>query len=252
MASAERVVVAFDLYGTLLSTESIADELAKVYGEDQAQSLAQVWRRYQLEYTWRINSMGQYRSFSEITRSALAHAVADHGFALVAADADMLMHAYDALDVFPEIPAAIQMLRGNRGTIDAYVFSNGTDDMVENSIRTSPKLGPYADVFRSFITVDCLKCFKPDPRTYAHLVEQTGKGKHPGDVWVVSANPFDVVGARAAGLQAAFIDRQGKGWIDRLDEIHVPSLVVSGVEQAVQFILDSAPTSKPGKQVVSS
>lgn len=249
MASAERVVIAFDLYGTLLSTESIADELAKVYGEDHAQSLASVWRRYQLEYTWRINSMGQYRSFSEITRSALAHAVADHGLALAANDADTLMHAYDALHVFPDIPAAMQLLRGNNNTIDAYVFSNGTDDMVGNSVRTSPELRPHADLFRSFITVDSLKCFKPDPRTYAHLVEKTGKDKHPGDVWVVSANPFDVAGARAAGLQAAFIDRQGKGWIDRLDETQVPSLIVSDVEQAIQFILDSNLTPNTGKQV---
>ncbi len=58
MESTKKVVIAFDLYGTLLSTESIADELAKIYGGDRAQSLAAVWRRYQLEYTWRINSMG--------------------------------------------------------------------------------------------------------------------------------------------------------------------------------------------------
>ncbi|KAI1188587.1 HAD-like domain-containing protein [Nemania serpens] len=196
--------------------------------------------------------MGQYRSFSDITRSALAHAVADHDLALVADDADTLMHAYDALHVFPEIPAAIQLLQGSKETIDAYVFSNGTDDMVGNSIRTSPELGPHADLFRSLITVDGLKCFKPDPRTYAHLVERAGKDKRPGDVWVVSANPFDVVGARAAGLQATFIDRQGKGWIDRLDEIHEPSLVASGVEQAIRLILDSKLTTRTGKQVGSN
>ncbi|KAK5625443.1 hypothetical protein RRF57_001159 [Xylaria bambusicola] len=58
MGSSKKVVIAFDLYGTLLSTESIADELAKIYGANKAQSLATVWRQYQLEYTWRINSMG--------------------------------------------------------------------------------------------------------------------------------------------------------------------------------------------------
>ena len=54
-----KTVIAFDLYGTLLSTESVAKELAKIYGDDKAQSLATQWRWYQLEYTWRINSMGQ-------------------------------------------------------------------------------------------------------------------------------------------------------------------------------------------------
>jgi 2-haloacid dehalogenase len=55
-----KTVIAFDLYGTLLSTESIAKELGKIYGDDAAQGLAAQWRRYQLEYTWRANSMGQW------------------------------------------------------------------------------------------------------------------------------------------------------------------------------------------------
>ena len=51
------IVIAFDLYGTLLSTESIAKQLSEHFGEKKAQSLAALWRRYQLEYTWRLNSM---------------------------------------------------------------------------------------------------------------------------------------------------------------------------------------------------
>lgn len=54
-----KIVIAFDLYGTLLSTESISDELAKHYGEEQAKAVAALWRRYQLEYSWRITCMGE-------------------------------------------------------------------------------------------------------------------------------------------------------------------------------------------------
>ena len=54
---ATNVVVAFDLYGTLLSTESIAKELATHFGTEKAADLAALWRRIQLEYTWRLNSM---------------------------------------------------------------------------------------------------------------------------------------------------------------------------------------------------
>ena len=53
----KKTVIAFDLYGTLLSTESIAKELATHFGQEKAVSLAGLWRRYQLEYTWRLNSM---------------------------------------------------------------------------------------------------------------------------------------------------------------------------------------------------
>ena len=51
------IVIAFDLYGTLLSTESIAKKLSEHFGKEKAQSLAALWRSYQLEYTWRLNSM---------------------------------------------------------------------------------------------------------------------------------------------------------------------------------------------------
>lgn len=55
----DKTVIGFDLYGTLLSTESIAQELAKIYQDEKlAKELAAQWRRYQLEYTWRANSMG--------------------------------------------------------------------------------------------------------------------------------------------------------------------------------------------------
>lgn len=56
---ADKVVVAFDLYGTLLSTDSIAQELEKHLGP-KAQSVATLWRQCQLEYTWRLNSMSAY------------------------------------------------------------------------------------------------------------------------------------------------------------------------------------------------
>jgi 2-haloacid dehalogenase len=54
-----KIVVAFDLYGTLLSTASIAEALAEHFGEEKAASIAALWRRYQLEYTWRLNSMSK-------------------------------------------------------------------------------------------------------------------------------------------------------------------------------------------------
>lgn len=58
-ANSTGIVVAFDLYGTLLSTESIAKQLASLVGSEQkASQMATTWRKYQLEYSWRLTSMG--------------------------------------------------------------------------------------------------------------------------------------------------------------------------------------------------
>lgn len=46
-------------------------------------------------------------------------------------------------------------------------------------------------------------------------------------MWLVSGNPFDIVGAEACGLRTCWVDRAGGGWVDRLGGR--PSVVVSGV-----------------------
>jgi 2-haloacid dehalogenase len=55
--SSREIVLAFDAYGTLLSTESISKKLASYFGEEKAAAVSAKWRLYQLEYTWRANSM---------------------------------------------------------------------------------------------------------------------------------------------------------------------------------------------------
>lgn len=123
-------LVAFDLYGTLLSTESISKELAGHFGKEKAKSIAAVWRKYQLEYTWRLNSMSrrinrmssekmwlmveeQYQPFSNVTRSSLQHALAEHAVSLEEADIESLMQAYDSLSTFPDVEPALKELSSN-------------------------------------------------------------------------------------------------------------------------------------------
>lgn len=61
MATDNPIIIAFDLYGTLLSTKSIAKALSSHFGEEKVADLAGLWRRYQLEYTWRLNSMSMQK-----------------------------------------------------------------------------------------------------------------------------------------------------------------------------------------------
>jgi 2-haloacid dehalogenase len=187
-----------------------------------------------------IQSAGVYRSFSEITRGALHHAVAEAGLSVTNEDADKLMNAYNGLNVFPDVPGALTTVK-KTAAIEALIFSNGTDEMVSASVKTSPHLQDHAELFKGLVTVDGIRVFKPDKRTYDHLLREVGKQDTPGDVWLVTANPFDVVGAMAAGLRTAWIDRAGKGWVDRLGDVIggiKPTLVASGVDQAIQEIAE--------------
>ena len=149
------------------------------------------------------------------------------------------MKSYDSLHVFPEVSGALKSLENN-AAVDSYVFSNGTDKMVSASIETSPDLSPHRSLFKGLITVEEVGAFKPAMSVYGDLVNKVGSAGSADNVWVVSANPFDVVGARAAGLQSAWIDRAGTGWVDRLGEVIgeiQPTIVVGGVDKAVAEIL---------------
>lgn len=262
-----KIVIAFDLYGTILSTESIAKDLATHLNisKSKAQAVAAKWRQYQLEYTWRITAMGTYKPFDKITRAALRHAAAElEGIDVPDDAAEKLMAAYDALAVFPDVPAGLRAVqknqRGGAGgapPVEAVIFSNGTERMLSTSVGSSPDLEPFVSssggggsggLFRKLVTVDEVRTYKPTAQSYSHLQAEADED-NDAVVWLVSANPFDVAGARSVGLRSAWIDRAGTGWVDRLGEAIFgvgddvrkrrarPTVIAKGVDQAIEEIL---------------
>ena len=150
------------------------------------------------------------------------------------------MKAYDSLSTFADVTPALDAL-SKHSNITAVVFSNGTDSMVGNSVRSSPDLAPHAAVFSQLVTVEEVRKFKPSPEVYYHLAKKMGKGtskEELSEMWLVSGNLFDVVGSRAAGMQAAWLDRGGHGWTDRLidGESGRPTVVAKDLSEVVDAI----------------
>ncbi|GIJ86410.1 hypothetical protein Asppvi_005298 [Aspergillus pseudoviridinutans] len=232
-----KVVVAFDLYGTLLSTDSIVKQLGQHFSNAKAQSISTSWRRYQLEYAWSLNIMGQYNSFSNITQNSLRHAVAEHDEKLDEDAIDELLRAYHSLVTFPDVQATLGQL-ANRPDITAVVFSNGTQAMVTNSVRDSTDLSPHSAVFKQIITVDEVRQFKPAPAVYAHLARKMGNSpsSQMADLWLVSGNPFDVIGARSCGMHAIWVDRARRGWMDAAVPDLQPTAVVHDLSDILTVI----------------
>lgn len=239
MASQQEIILAFDVYGTLLSTESIAKQLAEHFGQEKAGSIAQEWRKYQLEYTWRLNSMQKYEPFSDVTRKSLKNALADAGVSLNDSDTENLMKAYNTLKLFPDVPPVFDHLKSSPH-INAVIFSNGTSPMINASLSQSPDLSPHANLFHNVVLVESVKRFKPDPEVYSHLRREVGKAEkgQEKDVWLISGNPFDVVGANSVGMRTCWVDRVGKGWADRLvdGEAGKPTVIVKGLHEVVPKI----------------
>ncbi|KAF2743685.1 haloacid dehalogenase, type II [Sporormia fimetaria CBS 119925] len=250
MGSKPKIALAFDLYGTLLSTESISTKLAEYCGEEKAASISQQWRRYQLEYTWRINSMKNYVPFDRVTRNALTHALAEAGADLSSDAVDALMDQYNALSLYPDVPPLFLQL-SKSGIFYPVVFSNGTPDMLSASITRSPEMAPHSNVFKGIISVDPTRKFKPATEAYNLLLGKILDSVKVGgrrDVWLVSGNPFDIVGALDSGLSACWVNRGRTRWVDACPYTpegghHTPDVIVNGVDEvpdAVERFCDQA------------
>ncbi|KAF3907134.1 hypothetical protein ABW21_db0204892 [Orbilia brochopaga] len=219
-----RIIVAFDLFGTLLSTDSIANKLAEYHG-DKADSISAAWRRYQLEYTWRLNSMSIYEPFDVVTKKSLVHAISEATGSTPSLDdpaITAILSAYDSLSAFDDVKPALDAISSIKH-IQLIIFTNGSPTMVNAAIQNTPSLDLFATIRNAALSVDEIEKYKPHPMIYQYLAAKNGKSidmdeKHGGidEIVLISANPFDVTGAQAVGMTTVWVDRAGKGWHDAL------------------------------------
>lgn len=67
---------------------------------DSAATATALWRRYQLEYTWRATCQETYEPFDAITRKALSHALGECGEQINQKDIDEIMKHYETLQMY--------------------------------------------------------------------------------------------------------------------------------------------------------
>jgi len=200
--------LAFDMYGTLVNPIRIWKQLEQ-YIPGDALRIAEVWRQKQLEFTFRLTAMERYEDFAVVTSKALDYALAAFGQRMQAEQKQALLAQYNDLERFPDVEPGLQRLQAAGHTM--VVFSNGSPAML-TAIMQAAGLNAYLN---GFVSVDEVKVYKPSPKVYRHVAQRLGRPVN--EVRLISSNPCDVVGARAAGLQAAWVDRSG-GLFDTLDE----------------------------------
>lgn len=219
MARPETLV--FDLYGTLVDPIGIATELDRVVGDGPG--VAQLWRAKQLEYAFRLTAMNQYQDFRWVTARALEFALASSGERLSDDQVALLVDSYDRLSPFPDTEGALRALSG----YELVVLSNGSPGMIGNCLRH----GGLDVLLNSWLSVEAVRAFKPSPSVYEYAAERLGRPI--GELRLVSSNPFDVVGAAAAGMRTAWVNRLGVQF-DTLGAS--PDVVVSTLSELVSAL----------------
>jgi len=186
----------FDAYGTLFDVHSAVTRFKDEIGP-HAEPMSEMWRIKQLEYTWLRSLMGRYRDFSVITRQSLAYTLRILALPYDSATFERIMDRYLHLDLYSDAIAALSAMKDRK----LAILSNGSTDML-NALVANSGLDRHLD---ATISVDAKEVFKPSPDTYS-LIETT-LGVRPVDVLFVSSNPWDACGAKAFGLNVAWIER---------------------------------------------
>ncbi|MGI9297439.1 MAG: haloacid dehalogenase type II [Gammaproteobacteria bacterium] len=218
-------VLAFDVYGTLIDTSGIARSLS-ARGISDAAAFAARWRDKQLEYTFRRALMRRYAPFSECTKTALDFVCAERAAELSDSDRKDLMAEYAVLPAFADAAPALSVLAESDARM--FAFSNGEDA----AVRRVLKHNRLAEYFADIVSVEDARSFKPDPQVYAHFLRRAGAAAE--HTWLVSGNPFDIIGARESGWKTAWVNR-GAALFDPWPQSS-PSAVVASLAELPQLI----------------
>ena len=192
------ITLAFDVYGTLIDTHGVVAKLEEIVG-DRAMDFSSTWRDKQLEYSFRRGLMQNYENFAVCTRDALDYTCDRYAVQMDAGQKQALLGIYRELPAFDDVPDALSRLAARDCRL--FAFSNGAAEAVETLLSSAG----IRDRFEGVVSCDDIRSFKPNPAVYAHFLRESGAGAN--EAWLISGNPFDVIGAISAGMRGAWVQR---------------------------------------------
>ena len=196
-------VCMFDQYGTVVDmqkglTEAVTPYLKAKGWSGRPDALVTWWRRTHFENSM-IDALlhREHTPYREIGRRALAYTLERAGIAFTMDEVNRLVAQIERLEPFPDVPEALARMKAR---YRIAVLSNGDPDMLEAARPC------HGIDFDAVISVAAAGSFKPHVATYRKAAELLGVAMH--EVLFVANHAFDCIGAKAAGMRTAFIDRR--------------------------------------------
>jgi 2-haloacid dehalogenase len=228
--AAELKFLTFDLYGTVVDmqgglTEAVSPFLKDKGWQGRPHQFVTWWRRTHFENSM-IDSLCDrgHTLYREIGHRSVSHVMDRAGIAHSTDEVRWLVAQIEKLQPFPDVLDALDRLKGRYGLA---VLSNGDRDMLSNA-------APYVGFeFDATISVEEAGYFKPHFATYRKAAELLGE--KPARIMHVANHPFDCVGAKAAGMRAAYIDRRRRPFGETP---HQPDVAVADFAELAQALLD--------------
>jgi 2-haloacid dehalogenase len=218
-----RRVQVFDVNETLLDLAAMDAHFERVFGDA---GLRRVWFTQMIQSALVATITGAYSRFGAHALAALEMLADQTGIELADGDRQAISGQMRRLPAHPEVPAALERLRGAGFQLAA--LTNSTLEVAGAQLEHAGLI----DLFDQVLSADTVRRLKPAPEPYRMAAERFGVGV--GQVRLIAAHAWDVAGARHAGCAAAFVARPGKA-LDPLAE--APDVIGGDLDEVAALII---------------
>jgi 2-haloacid dehalogenase len=197
----------FDINETLLDLHKVKSAINEVLQNKYAFS---IWFTTLLQYSMVESICNSYHGFGEIGKSTLKMTAEKLGIHI---SDDKIS---EILKLITQLPPHQDVQNGLRN-LKSYGFhlvalTNGSTE----ALKAQMKYANLTKFFDRLFSVEEVQSFKPQALTYRHVLKEMNHP--PEESMMIAAHPWDLAGAKAVGMQTAFIERPGQIYYPLLKE----------------------------------
>lgn len=209
-------VIVFDVNETLSDMTGMVERFEDVGAPGH---LAATWFACVLRDGFALTAVGEMAAFADLGADALATVL--HPVTLDRGIEDAIAHVMAG---FTELSVHEDVVPGVRALADAghrlVTLSNGSASVAQALLARAGLL----DAFELLLSVEDAGVWKPAPGAYHYAARRCRVDPH--QLMLVAVHPWDIDGARRAGLRSAWLNRDGVPYPSVFEwaDVEVPTL----------------------------
>ena len=215
-------VIVFDVNETLSDLSPLGARFVEV---GASASAAPLWFASVLRDGFALTAAGENPPFAGVARELLLSHLSEAQLnRSVEEAAEHVMAGFAALELHADVTSGIERL--HEAGYRLATLSNGAASVADRLLTAAH----VRDRFERLLSVEDAGAWKPSPLPYAYAAAECGVP--PTDMVLVAVHPWDVDGARRAGLQTVWVNRSGGPFPAMFRE---PTHVVAGIDELAEL-----------------
>lgn len=194
-------VIFFDVNETLLDLRAMRGAIAAALGGRE--DLLALWFTTLLHHSLVDSATGRFHTFAEIGTAALMMVAQSNGIALSEEAARAaIVTPLQSLPAHADVKDSLGALKAKGYTLASLTNSSN------QGVAAQFEYAGLSALFTRCLSIEDILLYKPNLKAYTWAAAEMGVAPH--EALMVAAHGWDVAGAKAAGMQTAFVARPGQ------------------------------------------